>query len=192
MPRLTVGPTELVQWVDLIKDAERHYGSFLKEEVENYLVMVLQRFIQKPEMVSAVLANDYLKAHPASGYLAQQRLRDVGDTCLLFSGLYPEFASVRRVPIKYFIDLGKSSYLSAANCFKHQRLVDQLFQSLAQEFIPMMDVLHCLRELAGVHQQLPIEHAFELYVDVKSEHARQLILKHGGIVPLEDILKLIH
>lgn len=70
-------------------------------------------------------------------------LKDVGDKSLLFCGLFPGMAQRRRVSLEYFIDMGKSAYLSISEL--HEKHESDLFHQLSDQFINLHHVLQAMR-----------------------------------------------
>ena len=159
------------EWHTLVSDAQQTAGVKLDEELESYLVFLLMRYTDKPEMAASVLALDYLNGSNALGQLRRDRMRDVGDQCLLYSGLFPERAERRRVRISYYVDLGRSAYHTAADAT--QQAISQLFIGLASQFVHIMDTLQAMRDINGEGQRLAPILAFELLQDTGSRQAEK-------------------
>jgi len=166
---LNTSPTS--QWHSLVTEAQSVAGTQLDEELESYLVFMLMRYTDKPEMAASVLALDYLEASNTLGQLRQDRMRDVGDQCLLYSGLFPERAERRRVRISYYVDLGRGAYHTAADAT--QQAIGQLFTGLASQFVLIMDTLQAMRGINNGGQPLKPIMAFDLWRDTGSQMARQ-------------------
>lgn len=178
MPKLAVQPTITAQWHELVQDAQRSYGYFVGVDLEHYLIVLLQRYVDKPELMCGVLALDYLDAAQMTGSIRKHTMRDIGDKCLLFSGLFPEHADKRHVSINYFVDMGRSAYGNVAD---HQLVEDQmakLFDDLEKQFVGLMDILHTIREMGGEERQLSLLHAFDLWQHTNSKYAREVIDRH--------------
>lgn len=186
MDRVNVFVTPLAAWVALVKDAECASGEELGEQLESYLVFLLQRFINKPEVAVAVLALDYLKSHEYRGALQQDQLREVGDKCLLFSGLFPERALHRHVTVNYFIDMGQNAYHLLAGLQQQHVASAQLFSALETQFVRLMDTLQCMRELAGEGAGITPLLAAEILRHTHSKHAREILKRYTDAVPAED------
>src|SRR5437899_10481277 len=112
MSRLIIQPTEIAQWQELIKEAENSSQLVLNEELESYLVFLLIRFTGQPQLAKSVLALEFLENSRCLGQKQQEELRNVGDKCLLISGLFPGRAQRRRVKISYFVQLGQNAYVA--------------------------------------------------------------------------------
>ena len=159
------------EWHNLVSEAQQTAGVQLNEELESYLVFMLMRYTDKPEMATSILALDYLNGANCLGQLRQDRMRDVGDQCLLYSGLFPERAERRRVRISYYVDLGRSAYQTAADAA--QQALSELFIGLASQFVLVMDTLQAMRGINGEAQSLSPMLAFELWQDTGSRQAKK-------------------
>ena len=174
MTTLVLEPTSTAQWQTLVSDAEQAANCQLNETLESYLVFTLMRFCQQPELVNSIMALEFLDASQQSGQQQHTQLRDVGDKCLLVSGLFPQNAKRRLVSINYFVNLGRSAY---------QQLHDKiqgLYGQLAQDFVPMMDVLHAIRELNKQSHPLDLLNTFELWDESGSQYALNRIKNHSA------------
>jgi len=181
MKELVLQPTATAQWHDLVNEAQHAARCQLNETLESYLVFLLERFSRRPEMLSRILARDYLQA---SSQAAQQheQLRDIGDHCLLFSGLFPRLAERRRVSVSYFVTLGRSAYHRIAA--SRDNSMNDLYDGLSRGFVQLMDILHVIRGLGDKHNErmLPLQ-AYELWRDTGSRQAYQLLCELGDAVP---------
>src|SRR5437016_2911471 len=106
---LLTNETVLILWQDVVKNAEDRCSISLKEELEAYLVSLLVRYTNKPEVAKQVLATAFMEALQRRANQRNVSLQHVGDQCLLFAGLFPRVAEKRHVKINYFVDLGRSA-----------------------------------------------------------------------------------
>ena len=143
MRDIVLQPTSTAQWHALVREAEQRAACSLGEEIESYLVILLQRFLGRSEIASVILARDYLKGLTADGKRQYDKLRDVGDICLLHAGFFPRRARRRRVSVSYYIDLGISAYAQLQQNRHHP--LGHLFAQLSQGFVPAMDVLQAMQ-----------------------------------------------
>lgn len=171
-------PTALAEWYEIVREAEAVSGLRVGEELECYLVNLLLRFTDKPTLADAVLGLDYLLAEQQLTPSKYNALREVGDQCLLYSGLYPERAERRRVPVSYFVALGQRAYCSAAMNISRDPELSILFEQLGTRFVRLMDILLSLRALAGSDKQMSLLQAVELWQDTRSESAKKIITGH--------------
>jgi hypothetical protein len=144
---LILHPTETSQWHALLNEAQALTECYLDEEIESYLVFLLMRFSQTPDLSSSVLAMDFLEAKQVRGQQKIERLQQLGDKSLLFSGLYPGLAEKKLVSVDYFIHIGTSAYYSAANLESYKNC--NLYNALGKEFVMMATVLNKLQPPGG-------------------------------------------
>jgi hypothetical protein len=163
-------PTAL--WHDIIHQAEASCAIALKEEIEAYLVFLLMRYTNKPELIKQIAALDFLTGLNAMP--AQQRLtlQEVGDKCLLFAGLYPNIASKRLVKISYFVNLGQSAYVKISN------ETNDLYEILSKDFVSLMDILQSIRQYSNAYPDLLPLQAYELWNDTGSHRALSILRQY--------------
>lgn len=177
MAELLLQPTSLAQWYSVVSEAHAHAPVGLNSAIESYLVYLLMRFTNKPQEIQSVLALDFLKCADLKGELRLERLREVGDKCLVLTGLFPGRAMRRCLRISYFVELGQMAYDSIpTHVFEVE---EDLYYQLARSFVPMMDVLYTLRALSDRQQgQLNLLQAEEIWQDTGSRYAYQVLQAH--------------
>lgn len=192
MATLMTHSTSTAQWHALVTEAESVAACPLVEELESYLVFLLMRFSRKPEIAGNIMALDYLNGMLASGQVKQGRLRDVGDQCLLYSGLFPQQAGRRQVRVSYFVDLGRSAYQQLS--FGLANSYAELYAHLSQDFVALMDVLHAIRRLGGSAPCLDPLPAYELWNDTGSRQAYQTLcqVSNGQPLAVDEQTKSMH
>jgi len=131
------------------------------------------RFSSSPQMANKIMALEFLQTQNNFGTHKSLSLRDVGDQCLLYSGLFPGRARRRRVRVSYYVNIGKSAYLSLAEFSRKSD--NNLFSTLAKEFVPLMDVLQSMREVNNKSIFLDPIQAEELWADTGSAHALETL-----------------
>lgn len=167
--------SELSQWHKLVREAEQDYGCHLDEAMQSYLVFTLMRFAKNQQLNSHALAIDYLNSHHLSGSLRSEQLRDIGDQCLLVSGLYPRSAEKRQVGVTYYVDLGRSAYHHISTVT--QKGIAELYQQLSESFVLLMDLLQTIRQYSSPALQ-PIA-AMDLWQQTGSRAALKQISASG-------------
>lgn len=171
------------QWQKLVKEAEAHNHVQLDEELESYLVFLLMRYTEKPDIAARVMALEYLRGMQAGGKNRQAQLRDVGDQCLLYCGLFPRRAEGRRVKISYYVDLGRSAYHSVADV-SHNALA-AMFSHLSEKFVVLMDTLQSMRIIHGdLSNGLDLISSFELATESGSGRARRMFETDPSAMPI--------
>lgn len=184
MTRLMIQPTPTAQWQALLLEAEAAAHIELDEELESYLVFLLMRHTEDRGLAGHVLALDFLEGLAEPGRVGEERLREVGDHCLILSGLFPLRARRRMVRLDYYIDLGRSAYAQAADGVeRHGRLLAELLIRLAHDFVRLRDVLQTMAELGGERLLGPLD-AHELYSATGSKVALATMTEASGGVPI--------
>jgi hypothetical protein len=182
MAELVIHTSATEEWLTLVNEAESAAALHLDEEVQSYLVFLLMRFTEKPELAASILAVEYLQSMPSRGRIGHDQLRNVGDKCLLYSGLFPQRAERRRVKVSYFVDLGRSAYQQLSDRMEHGAAA--MYHRLAGTFVSLMDVLQTMRALGSPTDQLDPVRAFELWRDTGSQAALRTLQKTTRATPL--------
>jgi len=175
MTTILLEPTATAQWHTLVREAARVCDGDLDEELESYLVFLLMRFAQRPEMARSVLALDYLRGLQQPRQ--REQLQDVGDQCLLYSGLFPLRARRRRVALSYYVDLGRAAYLQLGENL--ERSWGQLFEHLSEAFVRLRDVLQATRALNTPETLDPLA-LHELWAECGSRRAADALSARTG------------
>lgn len=162
---LLTNDNALILWQDTVKHAEEICAVSLQQELESYLVSLLVHYSRKPEVAKQVFAATFLEAMHAHD---NHSLQQMGDQCLLFAGLFPRAAEKKLVKISYFVDLGRSAYTSIST------KTNDLFGSLAFQFVVLMDVLQSIRPQPNL---LPLE-AYEQWNEVGSQRALKILREY--------------
>ncbi|MBL4711474.1 MAG: hypothetical protein JKX75_03060 [Gammaproteobacteria bacterium] len=174
--------SELSQWHTLVLEAEQDYGVHLDEAMQSYLVFTLMRFAKNNQLNTQALALDYLTAHQLPSSLRSEQLRDIGDQCLLVSGLFPQTVVKRQVSVSYYVDLGRAAYQHIGDVT--QQGIATLYQQLAESFVLLMDLLQTIRQYSMPALQ-PVT-AYELWSKTGSRAAQQQISVSG--TPVHEYL----
>ena len=180
--QLILEETEIAQWHNLVRQAEKAYGCQLDETMESYLVFTLMRFMKDQDLATQALALDYLRAHGLPRSMRLDQLRNIGDQCLLLTGLYPKRAEKRLVRVSYYVNLGRSAYHHLSGSV--QQASAELYLQLAETFVLLMDLLQTIRQFNSPALQ-PIQ-SFELWSDTGSLNAFNQL--SGRALPLHESL----
>jgi hypothetical protein len=173
MNRILVHPTDTAHWLALVTEAQASSQIELHEEIESYLVFMLMRFMAKPEMATNILGLEFLEGANCLGQQRHEQLRDVGDQCLLVSGLFPGRAETKQVRLSYFIKLGQSAYSIISSSETNHS--NDLFGELSDRFVHMRDVLNAIRALTANKGAMSFWQAFDLWDDTQSPLAKQVL-----------------
>jgi len=170
--------SEMSQWHTLVSEAEQDYGCQLDEAMQSYLVFTLMRFAKNCQLNAKALALDYLRSHHLPDQLRNEQLRDIGDQCLLVSGLFPQSAEKRLVGPGYYVDLGRSAYHHISTVT--QKSIAELYLQLAESFVLLMDLLQTIRQYSTPILQ-PIA-AMELWQQTGSRVALKQISDNATLI----------
>jgi hypothetical protein len=181
-------PTEFFR--ELVQGAMQAQNVETAEEMEFYLVLLLERHLRMPgDLLGRPLALTYLEATYGAPAERFERFKRVGDTALFLSGLFTDCLERSLVPPSYYIDLGKLSYQQLAQSGARQ--LREMFADLALRFTDLVRVLGEIssRDLfASAQDTLRI---YRRWVLTRSgADASQLVRR--GIIPGEPSSKLRH
>ena len=180
--------TPLQTWLEVIKQAQLACHIGLDDQLESYLVFMLMRYTERPQMAESILGLELLEA--AYQPHSHEAFRDVGDKCLLFSGLFPQRARSKQVSVEYVVSIGKTAYARLAD---HDKTDDSLFRHLSDNFICLRDVLHALRQDTPQQLEDDLLMAFQLWEQNKSNYAQKVISSRFDVSNLSRTSsKLVH
>lgn len=166
---LLVNKTSLELWVQEVKRAEDDCATVLNQDVEAYLVFLLMRFMNKPEIANQIVTTNFLESLHQGSSERELSLQRVGDQCLILTGLFPRVAEKRHVKMTYFIDIGRASYFAISH------KTNDLYGLLATQFVVIMDVLQSLRQYSkSTPDLLPME-AYDLWHEAGSHRALKIL-----------------
>lgn len=151
MKKLILHPTDISQWYALVSEAEAATQLVLSENAESYLVFLLQRFAQNPQLAESVIATEFLESMATFGKKQIEKLKTVGDKSLLLCGLFPGVAERRNVNLDYYVGMGKAAYLTVSELQNNPE--SELFLDLSNHFPNLQHVLQAIR---GEYQQFDI------------------------------------
>ncbi len=170
MDKIVTHGTSTSQWQTLVIEASQACAISLSEEIQSYLVFLLMRFSEQPELAKDIMALEFLESlQQSAGKVRSERLQTLGDKCLLLAGLFPGRAERRRVHVSYFVELGQRAYALAANV--NGKNTAALLHLLCQKFVALMDILLATRALSGKGIGLTPLEAEALWHDTGSQRA---------------------
>ncbi len=173
MSKIELQPSATALWHALVNDAESAANHHLDQEVESYLVFLLIRHSDRPEIAQQVLALDYLEAIHHGGKRREAALRQVADSSLLYAGLFPQQVQRKRVSADYFVNLGRSAYLQLSEITLQS--IASLYNKLADTFVQLMDILSAIRGFTQHPQHRELLRLHELWQKTGSAYSLQQI-----------------
>ena len=134
-----------VEWHNLLIEAQEKSGHTLIEPVEHYVLITLDAYTAQLKLATSALAIEFLENVHVNHVRDFQKLRSVGDQCLILAGLFPERAKRKNVSAEYFRNLGENAYyvLSFANTFP--KYDHSLFYQLFENFSDLIRILKSMR-----------------------------------------------
>lgn len=179
--KILLSSTPMALWHDIIHDAEANCAITLDQELEAYLVCLMIRYTNKPEAIKAIIATEFLNGVNSIHKKRETALQEVGDKCLIFTGLFPKIVDKRLVKISYFVNLGQTAY----SAISHKD--SDLYGSLATHFVPLMDVLQSIRKYAKEYPDLlPLE-AYDLWNETGSQRALRVLRQYTQGLPINKL-----
>jgi hypothetical protein len=120
----------------IVREAQENTGYELPVHLEHYVVMVLAIHIDKPNWhPEQSFAEAYLKLK------SRRNAKELGDTCLFVSGVFPTFGSNKGLSRSYFQNIGKTSY---------SQVTGELFSDLSLHFDFLSDFIDVAIHTPGI------------------------------------------
>ena len=111
---------------DIVCETKETHGYELPVELESYIVYLLASHLDRPDFLPhSTFAEAYLKLERPY----TQNAKQLGDTCLFVTGVFPSYGQNKGLNVTYYSNIGKSSYSMA----KEYLNID-LFDSLSIHF----------------------------------------------------------
>ena len=164
MKRLILHPTDICQWHALVNQAQVAAHLSLSENTESYLVFLLQRFAQKPNLIDTVVAAEFLEALHCPTRQKVEQIQEVGDKSLLLCGLFPGIAARRSVAVDYYANMGQTAYLTLSEL--QEAASAELFLQLSRHFYELQKTLQTMR---GEFYQFSHEYDGALWINTNSQ-----------------------
>lgn len=173
---------EVAGWRALLTEAQHVARVYLAPEVEDYLLRLLYQTVGQ--------AGDHIETDPPAFVermarwraTAPHELLAVGDESLIFAGLFPEQAIRKGIPITYFVQVGVNAYREFA-ATQREAAAGITYTTLANQFVDLLDVLHTLRELQQDTPCIDPLNAYQLWHEVGSSHAWQVLRQFTSASP---------
>jgi hypothetical protein len=181
--KLLFNPNPNGLWRDIIHEAESNCRSKLQVELESYLINLLVRFSTQPELATQIMATQFLESVKLTPSERAVALQHVGDSCLIYSGLFPGIAEKRLVKISYFINLGRSAYSTISTTS------NDLYDLLTKRFVAIMDLLQSLRAYSKHYPDLMPLQAYDLWNESGSQRALRTLRQYSNADPMRTLVR---
>jgi hypothetical protein len=135
---------------NLILEFEKKLNIHLSEYSKLYLMKLLEELAAGSNYLNNIvkedktLAETLLEAVHQTIFEKIRNLKALGDLCLLFGGLYPEYMTKKLVDIDYFINIGKHSYNLISDTYKNNTSkydLYMLYSKLTEEYLKLINIL---------------------------------------------------
>jgi hypothetical protein len=118
---------------EVVQETKIRSGYEIPEQLESYVVMLLAYHIDRPDYLpEQSFAEAYLKLKRPANYSA----KELGDTCLFVTGVFPAYGAKRGLNRKYYSSIGIGSYEMVAEVMHRD-----LFSNLARHFNFLSDFI---------------------------------------------------
>ena len=118
---------------DIVRETQVDTGYELPEHVEAYVVMLLAYHIDRPNFLPE---KSFAEAYMRLRKPADLNAKELGDTCLFVTGVFPSYGSRHGLNRRYYQDIGSTSYEMVADVMN-----GELFNTLATHFVFVSDFI---------------------------------------------------
>jgi hypothetical protein len=169
---------------DLLQNAMRSQEVHSSEEMEFYLVKLLEAFAHADRgWFERPLALEYLESFHTPLSHRYGRLKRVGDTALFVSGVFVESLHRKLVSSDYYMQLGRTAYLQLSALSNGLSTVSgDLFAELAARFSDCVRVLAEISFERLFHGDPHTLRVYTRWMYTRSERDARWLLRHG-IIP---------
>jgi hypothetical protein len=170
---------------DLVQSAMRTQRVTGNEQVEAYLVRLLERFAHPPAgWNSRPLAIEYLESFHSPIFNRYEKLKHVADTSLFLSGVFMEHLECQLASTDYYISLGRSAYrhLSIQPTLR-TRTPAELFAQMAERFTDLVRVLSEISFSELFQGESQTVRTYTRWLRTRSRVDAEWLLRRG-VVPL--------
>ncbi len=119
---------------ELIVSTKAETGYELPEDIEVYVSALLASFIDKPDFLPE---RSFAEAYSILDRRDYNNAKQLGDTCLFLSGVFPKYGKRYGLNKTYYRKIGSSSYNIASSM-----LQQQVLKRLARHFDFVSDYIH--------------------------------------------------
>lgn len=142
-----IKPGEIAEWHTLVLEAQNHVGYTLDENLQSYLVLTLTHYTTDDSLAKTIIGVDFLRHIDLirHGRRGADKLRKVGDRCLILSGFFPQYADKLNVNVEYYYNIGQQAYFTVADCYGI-KYDPNLFYKLSHDFTKLTNLLMAMRK----------------------------------------------
>jgi len=172
--QISITVTETAHWHALIGKAEYMACNLLPHGIEDYLVRLFMRFDH--EEISEFQENQDKERIISD----EEKLRRLGDQCLLLCGFYPEASQEYGVALDEFISMGAEAYQKLASIEYGED--EMIFEYLSANFDQVAEVLCYISDFSGTSVKRQAHKTTENYEELA------MALKRTEQIPFSSLI----
>lgn len=158
--------------------------------VENYLVNLLQHYLDARNLFEEEYANEegqknpqtlaemYLLAQNAETSVKVEMLRKLGDRTLYISGFFGDSLQRKIVDVDYYVNIGGAAYATLAHHTREDAMA-KVYNIFSSRFIEFVDVLTYISHHSFIKSDESILRLYDRYLRTGSKLAREKLLEMG-------------
>lgn len=180
------------EFYDIISEKERNVNIELSDYSKLYLMNLLKGLIEKNDFFykdiigNDALAEAFMKALSEELLKKVQKIKAVGDLCLIYSGLFPDILNRKLVDIDYFIQLGKVSFLTLHRIYVTMNSLSDLKNLYYSIFLDFLKLVTVMLEISKSFKLIDQKNLLKVYERWQKTKINVLyeILKSNNIHPI--------
>lgn len=180
------------EFYDIVSEKEKNAKIELSDYSKLYLMNLLKGLIEKNDFFyrdiigNDALAEAFMKALSEELLKKVQKIKAVGDLCLIYSGLFPDMLNKKLVDVDYFIQLGKVSFLTLHRIYVTMNSLSDLknlYYSIFLDFLKLVTVMIEISKSFKLIDQNNLLKVYERWQKTKIQGLYE-ILKANNIHPI--------
>lgn len=171
---------------DALQGALAHQRVAVEDQTEQYVVNLLTLFSRSEQLFEPTA--DGVRIKPLVQMLSEsleaptprereRGLQRLGDVSLFIAGFFAHSFARKLIDIDYHIAMGGRAYgtLAGGLCRGRRQVLGRVFAELAAKFLPLVDALNEISDVARRYTQADVLRLYELWLKTGSPRARQLL-----------------
>jgi hypothetical protein len=171
---------------DALQGALAHQHVAVEDQTEHYVVNLLTLFSRSEQLFEP--SADGMRIKPLVQMLSEaleaptqaereRGLQRLGDVSLFIAGFFAHSFACKLIDIDYHIAMGGSAYGTLASGLHRGRrqVLGRVFAELAAKFLPLVDALNEISDVARRYTQADVLRLYELWLKTGSARARSLL-----------------
>jgi len=180
------------EFYEIVSEKEKAAEIDLSDYSKLYLLNLLKGLVEKNDFFYKELIGDdalgeaYMRALTLELLTKVQKIKAVGDLCLIYSGLFPDRLNKKLVDIDYFIKLGKLSFYTLHKIYTNMNSISDLKNLYLSVYTDFVKIVAVLIEIAKSFKLIDETNLLKVYERWQKTKIKGLyeILKHNNIFPM--------